>query len=391
MSSIQDITAADVADADPVTANVGQTLSKVRNKMEDHNLRTIPVVDGAVFEGMLGYRQVMEKLRADPSTTKIDPLLHQSPEITEDQNVVELSRLRIDSGRKKFALTDQQGRLEGVIGEEELVQGARDADELQGRSIDEIMTADVITTENDASHETARKLLMDNNISRLPVINDAGELVGVITSNDLFRGMVPREQMSKGDYKSTKDNLSDIPVSEVMRLEDEYNRTIIDDEQLSLREAIDRMQENGKLELIIVSDDRPTGIVTMKDFVDFFAGHEVVNQLQVALTGADVPEEKAAIHDKVETAINGGLGRVLENPDELRIHVKKYEQDGKRHKYSLNFRLASGKGVTTVKAHGWNLLDVVDEGLDELETVIKKEQEKRRDREREQEREEKYS
>ncbi|MFB6076968.1 MAG: CBS domain-containing protein, partial [Candidatus Nanohaloarchaea archaeon] len=79
MSSVQDITAEEVADRDPATVNVGQTLSKVRHAMEEHNLRAIPVVDGEKFVGMLSYRDVMERLRDDPSTTKVDPLTHTPP------------------------------------------------------------------------------------------------------------------------------------------------------------------------------------------------------------------------------------------------------------------------------------------------------------------------
>ncbi len=390
MGSIRDITAKDIIDEDPVTANIGQTLSKVRTKMEDNNLRTIPIVDGAKFVGMLSYQDMMEKVRSDPSITKVKPLVHQPPEVQENKNLVELANLRINSGRKKFALVGEHDRLVGVIGEQEMADAAKETDELQPVDVEDLMTPNVITIDEDKSHETARELMMDNNISRLPVLNN-DDLSGVITSNDLLRAMIPREQMQKGDYKAHKDSLSDIPVREVMKKTESFDATIIDDHDATVTSAIDAMQQNNKREVVVINDNTPSGILTLRDVVDFVARHEAVEGIQVQLSGVDVDEEKAAITDKVETQLRGGLGRLLDRPEELRIHVKQYEKDGKRHKYSLRFKLVSAQGVTTVNTHGWDLLNAVDEGLDELETVIKKQKEKKRDQTRDQERDEKYS
>lgn len=231
---------------------------------------------------------------------------------------------------------------------------------------------------------------MDNNISRLPVLNN-DDLSGVITSNDLLRTMIPREQMTKGDYKSHKDSLSEIPVREVMKKTESFDATIIDDHGTTVTSAIDAMQQNNKREVIVTNDNKPTGILTLKDVVDFIAGHEAVEGIHVQLSGVDVDEEKQVITDKVETQLRGGLGRLLDRPEELRVHVKQYEKDGKQHKYSLRFKLVSAQGVTTVNTHDWDLLNAVDEGLDELETVIKKKREKKRDQARDQEREDKYT
>ncbi len=391
MGSIHELMATDIVEETPVSVNVGQTLSKVRTKMEDNNLRAMPVVDGAQFVGMLGYRELMEHARNDPSTTKVESIIHQPPEITENHNLVTLADLRINSGRKKFALVDGRGTLIGAIGESELVYPARDTDELQGLTVNDLMTEDVITVQADQSHETARKIMQDNNISRLPVLDGNDEIVGIITSNDLLRAMVPREQMDKGDYKGHKDSFSDIPVHELMQDEGEYDALIIEDGSTPITEAIDRLSRNMKLELVVAADDHPVGILTLKDIVDHIASYEETDSLRVDLTGPDVPEEKAVIMNKVETALQGGLGRVLKRPDELRIHVKKYEQEGKRHKYSLNLKLSSAQGLTTVKAHDWDLLNAVDEGLNNLEDVVKQEQEKTRDQHRKAERDEKYS
>ncbi|MFB6265894.1 MAG: CBS domain-containing protein [Candidatus Nanohaloarchaea archaeon] len=402
MVSVQDITAEDVADDNPVTVNVGQTLSKVRHVMEENRLRTVSVVDGKKFEGMLSYRDVMEKLRSDPSTTKVDDLVHRPPTLEGGESLVELASLRIDSGRKGFALLNG-GKLEGVVGEREMVTGAKNAEEFDGVSVSDVMVRDLLTVESGERFETARKKMRDNNVSRLVVVDGDGNLEGVITSLDTLRAMVPRDEMSggtgqkskgfprgSGDRKGEKESMSDIPVRELMQAADEIDAEIIQGGG-SLKDAVETVERSGATELVVVEDREPVGLVTLKDVIDFVASHEQVEALRVELAGPEVPEEKAAIHSKIENKVRGSLGRILRNPEELRVHMKKYEKDGKRHKYSLNFKLFSELGTVTVNTHGWDLLDAVDDGLEKLEKVVKKEREKKRDESREARRKGKYS
>lgn len=405
MSSVRDITAEDLADTDPVTVNVGQPLSKVYPKMEDAAVRALAVVDGSRFEGMVSYRDVMEKLRSDPAKMKVDPLMHTPPRIEPDATLPELANLRIDSGRKTFALLDGK-KLAGVIGEREIVFAARDTEELEGVKVHDVMTAEPVTVEEDTSLETARKRMSEENISRLVVVDDQGELSGVISTLDTLRAMVTRDQMSSGtgsasrrgtptsasgDRKGEKGSLSDVPVREMMQTTDEIDAAIIEDGDATLRDAIDIMERTGALEIVPVDGRTPEGILTMVDIVNYIASTEMVESLLVQLTGPEVPEEKAAIHTKIENAVRGGLGRVLDRPEELRVHMKKYEEDGTQHKYSLNFKLSSELGMTHVNTHGWELLDAVDEGLEKLQRIVKDKKGKMRDQQRDRERKGKYS
>ncbi|MFO8191346.1 MAG: CBS domain-containing protein [Bacillota bacterium] len=53
--------------------------------------------------------------------------------------------------------------------------------------IREIMTEDVITVSTNDSVEQCARLLQENNISGLPVLDEAGRVVGIITEGDLIR------------------------------------------------------------------------------------------------------------------------------------------------------------------------------------------------------------
>lgn len=51
----------------------------------------------------------------------------------------------------------------------------------------DIMAEEVITVSPDSTVETLARVLMKNRISGVPVVNDAGELVGIVTESDLIR------------------------------------------------------------------------------------------------------------------------------------------------------------------------------------------------------------
>ncbi len=51
--------------------------------------------------------------------------------------------------------------------------------------VSEWMTKDPITATPDTSFMKATKLMKENNIRRLPVVNDAGKLVGIVTDRDI--------------------------------------------------------------------------------------------------------------------------------------------------------------------------------------------------------------
>jgi acetoin utilization protein AcuB len=63
---------------------------------------------------------------------------------------------------------------------------------LLNKRVHQIMTHRPITVHKDASIETAASLLLDNNISCLPVTTPKGEVEGIVTWKDVLRFYVAR-------------------------------------------------------------------------------------------------------------------------------------------------------------------------------------------------------
>lgn len=105
-------------------------------------------------------------------------------------------RLMKDSRIRRLPVVDH-GRLVGIVTLGD-VREAEPSDAtslsiyeihylLSKLSIDRIMTRDPLTIAPDATIRQAARLMLDNKIGGLPVVDAQGALVGIITESDIFR------------------------------------------------------------------------------------------------------------------------------------------------------------------------------------------------------------
>ena len=72
----------------------------------------------------------------------------------------------------------KDGRVVGIVSKKDIATK-------EGQKVSDIMTEEVITVEEDISVEEAMKIMVENRIDRLPVVNKEGRLIGLITMSDL--------------------------------------------------------------------------------------------------------------------------------------------------------------------------------------------------------------
>lgn len=390
MVSVRNISAEEIMNKEPVKAQNDQSLAAIKNKMEDEGIRAIPVVDSKDnLEGVIGYRDLIRFVQFNPATTKLSKVMHQPPKFDADDSLVDLCDLRINSGRKLLVKTEGK-KLTGVIGDTEFRQAFSEAEELEKVSTRDIETYDLVRIHEQDTVEEARHIMLDNNVSRLPVLDKNGNLTGILHSTDILRTMIPRESQNAGGTSGErnvnqgggdelaiqgggeKKSLSDVTVDQIM------DRLVhISEENMSAQEAASEMIEEDSHEIVFVDDSYPESIVTVKDIMDFVAELAPGRTILVNISGLNEPEERAAVHNKIKTQIQGSLGRKLKRPEEIRAVYDIADKDGNKHRYELDLRLSSEYGLIKVAEEGWDMLDVMDEALGELKKVVRKKKEKR--------------
>ncbi|MGD9404758.1 MAG: CBS and ACT domain-containing protein [Anaerolineae bacterium] len=101
---------------------------------------------------------------------------------------------------RRLPVVDEEGRLVGIVSERDLLYASPPpATLLRGPSLNhllaesqtkQIMTREVIATTPGTFVEDAARLIVENRVGGLPVVDEDGCVVGVITETDIFRAFI---------------------------------------------------------------------------------------------------------------------------------------------------------------------------------------------------------
>jgi CBS domain-containing membrane protein len=130
--------------------------------------------------------------------------------------------------------------------------------------VEEVMSRDVFTLERNQKLSVADDLMKQRRIRHIPVVNSDGDLCGILTQRDLFRGILLRS-LGYGSRAEQK-LLDSLAVKDAMH---EDVMTISADSALS--DAATLMLSNKVGCLPVVDGERLVGMISEADFVKQFA------------------------------------------------------------------------------------------------------------------------
>ena len=122
-----------------------------------------------------------------------------------DAPLKEAARRMIEAGVSGLVVTDDHGALQGVITEADFVKtesqrrAGKRARLLRWfgreehavpdteRLVSDAMTSDVITLGSEADHAEAARLMRKAGVKRIPIIDGAGHLIGILSRSDIMR------------------------------------------------------------------------------------------------------------------------------------------------------------------------------------------------------------
>ena len=129
--------------------------------------------------------------------------------------------------------------------------------------VKDVMTRNPITITGDRTLPEARDLMMKNDITKLPVLDKAGQLIGIITGNDI-KNSGPSDattlDMFELSYLLNKMTVSKVMVSPVVTVSE--NETV--------EEAARLMLDYDIGSLVVKRDELVVGIVTESDLFKAF-------------------------------------------------------------------------------------------------------------------------
>jgi acetoin utilization protein AcuB len=164
------------------------------------------------------------------------------------------------------------------------------------------MTRDLITTTPETPVAEARSMMRREKIHHLPVVNNHGKLIGIVTERDLvYAAPSPATSLSMYEINYL---LAKLTVAKVMTHE-----VLTVTGQTPLEEAARLMADNDIGGLPVVEGEKPVGIVTESDifrvFVDLFAARQ--KGVRITALAPEVMGELA----KLSAAITESGGNIL--------------------------------------------------------------------------------
>lgn len=135
------------------------------------------------------------------------------------------------------------------------------------KTVQDLMTRDVVAVRPDDDLGTLYDLMWEHNIRHMLVVDSERSLVGLVTHRDLLR----HSRVDRGELPESLEHslLEGIQVREIMN-----THVTTTTAETDIREAAQVMLENKYGCLPVVEDDHLVGVLTEADFVKLLAGRE---------------------------------------------------------------------------------------------------------------------
>lgn len=360
----------DIMSKDLVYVTPEDNLSKVLSLIDKDCLREILILDKGRLRGILYSKDIAKRSIADPTKTKVSSVMNfPPPSLSREDAMEDAAKMIFKTGLRSLPVTDGE-EVVGILSTRDIVRQAAKMQQFKKTAAESVMSyPETIKSGTDIGK--ARLLMREKNISRIPVVSDNQELIGIVTIFDLLKAIQqPRERMSFFSMTNEKETMMGTPVSVVLN---DTPTTAEKHTTLSkVVETLGRLETDG---LVVVENNMPVGVVTEKDLLEFYISTLKQKGIYYQLIG--LVNEDEFVVSTVDRMIGDTLQKLskIHKIQSFFMHVKRYDRTGKV-KYSIRTRLITDAGVFISKSYAWDLRTAADEALHNLQTISIKSKEK---------------
>ncbi len=141
--------------------------------------------------------------------------------------------------------------------------------------VKDIMSKDIKSIPPDMNAKDALKMLLENDMSGLPVINKSGDLLGVFTEREVLSTILPVYIKYVGAFvyaDDSKAELKKLVLLEKYLVRDLMRKEVpVIEEDASLTEASRIMLTKSERRIVVVKNKKPVGVITRCDVVKALA------------------------------------------------------------------------------------------------------------------------
>ncbi len=249
----------EIMTTDIISVDKDQDLKHVMDLMRKHEISKIPVVEEKKLVGIITDYKIAMKLGSIRKKGIPASRLHASSvvekniaTVTSDTPIASVLRMVGEPGPTMLPIVDADD-LVGVLTKADLLPL------VSGNTpVSDIMVSPVITVSSEDRVVHARRVMIDSNVARLPVV-DSGTLVGIISDVEIAFALAEIKRISLGRQKR---HLEELYVGDTMKTPVIWTTgsvTVADAAKLMMRHAVGALP--------IIEANTLVGIITRTDLL----------------------------------------------------------------------------------------------------------------------------
>ena len=250
---------------DIITVDKDQNLSDALKLLRKNNVSRLPVTNNKELVGIISERDIAAKLGSSKYESMPASRLHISSVMVKDVFTVP-ETMQLDEVAK-LMLDNGIGSVPVMNDEDKMSGIVSKADfvtlavgiAFEKVTVKEIMTKDLIVVSPTDRLVHARRQMIESHVGRVPVVDD-GKLVGMVTSKDLMRAFI--DFRKKVPEKYQKSQIKEVLVEDIMS----HNPTVTS-KDVTISEVAKIMMETGYNGLPVVEGNDVIGIITQTDIL----------------------------------------------------------------------------------------------------------------------------
>jgi CBS domain-containing protein len=353
----------DIVVREYVEVDADKRLGKVRSIFDRENPKGIIVTEDGEYVGVIGEKQLVQS--HIENDTKAAAFTRSAPRVDRREDVRETARMLVE-GNTQIAPVFEGEKLYGIVTGDAILEAV--LDNLDALTVEQIYTSDVVTVTEEDTTGLAINRLREHGISRLPVVNENGELTGIVTTHDIV-DFVTRtvDRQGRGDRRGDIDRMLDLPVYDLMS-----SPVFTTHPGATVKEAVELMFDKDVSGLVVSPSDSGSevlGVLTKTDVLRALTYTEE-EQMDVQITNIDLLDTLSR-EEIVESLL-----QVVDKYQEMHVehaHVRFHEHREKLRGTPLlqcQIRLRTSHGQVAGSGEGYGSDHAFHVALDKLERNV---------------------
>lgn len=351
---------------------VGQFIGRLKSS---RRAWAVVVNDDNTYYGIASKKHLL-KSKLNPGKTKLESISQTLPTLSETDSIQRIAELLFTSDSRMLAVTKKE-RVVGTVSVAEVIGKMAEIRAFKALKAKEIASSTLLCLPRNATIGKAISVMKENNIGRIPVVDENGLLAGMVSFKEVMENYLafpPEKQRgfkASPKFSAQKGRLLDLPIENLL------GEAATIESNKSITEAAKLMRAKGVLELVLEENSRPVGIITSRDLLEAFL-HLREERRSIQFIG--LPELDEIDSSKVQETANKAfdkLQKILGRLSYIAIHVKALHATGGRKQYFVHARASVPTMMLVATSSNWNLITAVQESLKDLEKEASKKFRKR--------------